>query len=154
MRKLAGISFLAVLLVAFTYAPEGDRVRYEGEFDFPPYFAWVTCTGEWIVEGTQSWKGHYDGHMTPSGNYRFNWHETYKMDLVGETGRKYVGGGVYNETFHVAPGQEFFVRQRSRLNAQGNTDQDDYFATYVWRFKVLPDGTVQKDFVEGSVECK
>ena len=76
-------------------------------------------------------------------------------DLVGTTGRKYTGRGVTNESFDLAPGEDYFLRVRNRLIAQGEDGgDDDFFFIQVIRFHVTPNGDIQQDFSELSFECK
>lgn len=154
MKKLAGVSFVALLLVAWTYAPApvGELVQFEGG----PFYAAgvISCTGE-FAEGEQSYKGHYKYTFLKDGGIRYNYHYQYQLDLVGTSGRKYNGQGVTNENWKLFPGEIIYVRTHNKLIAQGEDGGDDDFHFYeTFRLQVMPDGTLKKLDSDIKIECR
>lgn len=155
MKKLAGVSFVALLLVAWTYSP---TVPMDGTIHFEggPFYTsgTINCTGE-FAEGEQSYKGHYHYTFLKDGGVRYNYHYQYQLDLVGTSGRKYNGHGVSNENWKLFPGEIINVRVHNKLIAQGEDGGDDDFHYYYnFRLQVMPDGTLQKLDESISFECR
>lgn len=150
-----GLVFATVLLAATLVSPAlliaGETVQFElGPW---PVIGVIQCTNE-SISGTLAEKGHI---TTTANNNTVHVRIKFisKVELEGVSGRKYTGRGESNESFQLAPGTDYQMRVRYRLIAQGEDGgDDDFFYTQTIRFHLTPNGDVQQDLGETSVECR